>query len=199
MSKTRAGAGGDSAHGQQAARQIEADRRATGTDPPRDRRFWRLPRLRSSDWTWAAASRWSMTSCRNEGRATEPDCAAALRRDAQRMCFSYLCSRHTCSERAMAGDDRPVDRTARKTCGFGLLTRTQRATTLRNFYKLLVDKHRFSTPARDCRCLPRDSRHGQRLSAIARTLCRQHKPARCGDARRADPDLIGGFVIERTA
>ncbi len=47
--------------------------------------------------------------------------------DDQRLSAIARTSRHTCPGRAVAGDDRPVDRTARKTCGFGPLTRTQRA------------------------------------------------------------------------
>jgi len=83
---------------------------------------------------------------------------------------------------------------------------------LRNFYKLLVDKHRFSMLPEiadayhdillhergesvcTLRCVrvPDD----QRLSVIARTLCRQHKKRGVEMHVVLDPDLIGGFVIE---
>ncbi len=83
---------------------------------------------------------------------------------------------------------------------------------LRNFYKLLVDKHRFSMLPEiadayhdillhergesvcTLRCVrvPDD----QRLSAIARTLCRQHNLRGVEMHIVLDPDLIGGFVIE---
>lgn len=83
---------------------------------------------------------------------------------------------------------------------------------LRNFYKLLVDKHRFSMLPEiadayhdillhergesvcTLRCVrvPDD----QRLSAIARTLCRQHNLRGVEMHVVLDPDLIGGFVIE---